>query len=180
VRCIECATANQVRRFINFYFQRSCQYCDSDLRSKINDAWNDLPSFLTLPNRELWQRGRSCHEVDILHQVRLFYLQTTFLIEWAAARHGLDQTGMLFANASELLAWVNELLVRREQLFNLSLTSLAWRVCIPNQFASGFYANGKKKGGFRCSSCCWCARLVSPAALFPRRIQATGPFVTTT
>jgi hypothetical protein len=52
---------------------------------------------------------------------------------------------MLFANASELLAWVNELLVRREQLFNLSLTSLAWRVCIPNQFASGFYANGIKR-----------------------------------
>ena len=96
VRCIECATANQVRRFINFYFQRSCQYCDSDLRSKINDAWNDLPSFLTLPNRELWQRGRPCHEVDILHQVRLFYLQTTFLIEWAAA--GCLRTGSFFKN----------------------------------------------------------------------------------
>jgi hypothetical protein len=73
-------------------------------------------------------KGRPCHEVDALHQIRLYYLNTTFLIEWAASRHGLANTGALFVNASELLAWVNEALVRREQLSELGLISLAWRV----------------------------------------------------
>lgn len=113
----------------------SCLNGDSELRSRIDHAWNDLPSFLTVPCRDLWQRGRSCHEVDTLHQIRLFYLHTTFLIEWTASRHGLDQIGELFTKASELLAWVNEALVRREQLFELGHTSLAWRVGILNQWA---------------------------------------------
>jgi hypothetical protein len=63
-----------------------------------------------------------------LHQIRLFYLNTTFLIEWAASRHGLQDTGALFVNASELLSWVIEALVRREQLSEIGLISLAWRV----------------------------------------------------
>ena len=112
--------------------QGTCLNYSSDHRSRIEHAWNDLPSFLTVPSRDLWQQGRSCHEVDILHQIRLFYLHTTFLIEWAASRHGLDQTGELFTKASELLVWVNEALVRREQLCNTGFTSLAWRVCILN------------------------------------------------
>ena len=113
----------------------ACLNYNSDHRSRIEHAWNDLPSFLTVPSRDLWQQGRSCHEVDILHQIRLFYLHTTFLIEWAASRHGLDQTGELFTKASELLVWVNEALVRREQLCNTGFTSLAWRVCILNMSA---------------------------------------------
>lgn len=100
----------------------------SDLRSKIGQAWEDLPSFLTAPTQNLWQRGRPYHEVDILHQIRLFYLHTTFLIEWAASRHGIDNAKALFSNAGELLEWVNDALVRREQLSIIGLVSLAWRV----------------------------------------------------
>jgi hypothetical protein len=118
--------------FFNSQFSGLVPKLHSDLRSKINQAWDDLPSFLTVPTRDLWQRGRPAHEVDTLHQIRLFYLHTTFLIEWAASSHGLDQSGALFKNASELLAWVNEALVRRDQLFNLGLTPVAWRVCTLN------------------------------------------------
>jgi hypothetical protein len=100
----------------------------SELQAKIDHAWKDLPPFLTIPTRDLWLKGRSCHEVDTLHQIRLLYLNTTFLIEWAASRHGLQDTGALFVNASELLSWVIEALVRREQLSEIGLISLAWRV----------------------------------------------------
>ncbi|KAL3256614.1 hypothetical protein ABHI18_007448 [Aspergillus niger] len=99
-----------------------------DLQAKIDHAWKDLPPFLTIPTRDLWLKGRSCHEVDILHQIRLLYLNTAFLIEWAASRHGLQDTGALFVNASELLSWVIEAIVRREQLSKKGLISLAWRV----------------------------------------------------
>ncbi|CRG89170.1 Pre-mRNA-splicing helicase BRR2 [Talaromyces islandicus] len=99
-----------------------------ELQAKIDYAWKDLPPFLTIPTRDMWLKGRSCHEVDTLHQIRLLYLNSTFLIEWAASRHGLQDTGALFVKASELLAWVNEALVRREQLSEMGLISLAWRV----------------------------------------------------
>uniref|UniRef100_A0A093XMK4 Uncharacterized protein YbbC n=2 Tax=Talaromyces marneffei PM1 TaxID=1077442 RepID=A0A093XMK4_TALMA len=99
-----------------------------ELQAKIDHAWKDLPPFLTIPTRDLWLKGRSCHEVDTLHQIRLLYLNTTFLIEWAGSRHGLQDTGALFVNASELLSWVIEALVRREQLSEIGLISLAWRV----------------------------------------------------
>lgn len=89
-----------------------------------------------MPTQDLWVKGRPCDEVDTLHQIRLLYLHTSFLVEWTASRHGLYHAGSLFASASELLAWVNEALVRREQLSSLGLISLAWRVCGSTRYYS--------------------------------------------
>lgn len=130
---------------------------------KIEQAWKDLPSFLTIPTQDLWLRGRPCHEVDALHQIRLLYLNTRFLIEWAASRHGLDDTGSLFINASELLAWVNDALVRREQLSDLGMISLAWRVSSKFSEYWGVPIRAKIKyhlGRILCFAGCWCYCMV--------------------
>ena len=112
-----------------------CSYVEptnkhSGLRRNINDAWNNLPRFLAVTSEELWSGRRLRQETESLHLIRLFYLQTVFLIEWAAWRHGVEQSHSLFRPASELLSWVNEALIRREQLPNLGFISLAWRVSI--------------------------------------------------
>jgi hypothetical protein len=110
----------------------------SDLRSKVAQAWTDLPAFLTISEQEVWRRGRSGDEADILHQIRLSHLQSAFLVEWAASLHGIQQGGALFASASKLLAWVNAALVRREQLGEKGAISLGWSVCCPNGHESSF------------------------------------------
>ena len=58
---------------------------------------------------------------------RILYLQSSFLIEWAAWRHGIEHSS-LFRSAMELISSVNDALIRREQLPNLGFISLAWRV----------------------------------------------------
>ncbi|EXJ96521.1 hypothetical protein A1O1_01647 [Capronia coronata CBS 617.96] len=112
----------------------------SDLRSKVAQAWADLPNFLTIPEQEVWRRGRSGQEADTLHQIRLSHFHTTFLVEWAASRHGMHQAGALFASASKLLTWVNAALVRREQLGEKGAISLCWTVASCGLPAAGALA----------------------------------------
>lgn len=96
------------------------------MRRDIADAWGRLPHFLVTPSHDVWNGQRTRRERECLHFIRLYYLQTSFLIEWAAWRHSLESS--LFDSTSKLLAWVNEALVHREQLPNLGFISLAWRV----------------------------------------------------
>ncbi|KXG45678.1 Peptidase M19, renal dipeptidase [Penicillium griseofulvum] len=98
-----------------------------DLHHEINQAWENLPSFLRVSAHELWGSERPRTEMECLHMIRILYLQSTFLIEWTAWRHGIEQTS-LFQSAMELICSVNDALVRREQLPNLGFISLAWRV----------------------------------------------------
>ncbi|OAA53612.1 Zn(2)-C6 fungal-type DNA-binding domain protein [Niveomyces insectorum RCEF 264] len=99
-----------------------------NLRIKIEEAWNELPPFLAVPAREVWMTRRPGQETDALYLIRLYYLQTIFLIEWTASIHGTGDFDSLFAVASDLLAWVNEALTMRECLNRLGLNTLAWRV----------------------------------------------------
>lgn len=126
-KCIRCTTANIVRRSLNFANLFSL-IRSSELRLDISDAWAKLPRFLIVLSHELWHSPRSRCETECLHQIRLFYLQSVFLIEWAAWRHGIEQSA-LFQSATELLSWVNEALIHREQLLSVGFVSLAWRVC---------------------------------------------------
>ncbi|KAI3129358.1 transcriptional regulator family: Fungal Specific TF [Penicillium roqueforti] len=98
-----------------------------DLHHELNKAWENLPSFLRVPSHELWDIQRPRMEMECLHMTRILYLQSSFLIEWAAWRHGLEHSS-LFRSAMELISSVNDALVRREQLPNLGFISLAWRV----------------------------------------------------
>lgn len=98
------------------------------LRIKIADAWNELPTFLAVPARAVWTTRRPGQQTDTLYLIRLYYLQTLFLIEWTASVHGTANLDALFVVASDLLAWVNEAIIMRERLNRLGLNTLAWRV----------------------------------------------------
>ncbi|KAJ5383022.1 transcriptional regulator family: Fungal Specific TF [Penicillium concentricum] len=98
-----------------------------DLHHEINEAWENLPSFLRVSYHELWDSQRPRTEMECLHMVRILYLQSAFLIEWAAWRHGIQQSS-LFRSALDLICSVNDALIRRDQLPNLGFISLAWRV----------------------------------------------------
>ncbi|KAL1896100.1 hypothetical protein Sste5346_004840 [Sporothrix stenoceras] len=98
------------------------------LRTKIADAWWELPSYLAVPPTEVWRARRPGQQTDTLYLIRLYYLQTLFLIEWTASVHGTSNLDALFVVASDLLAWVNEAIIMRERLNRLGLNTLAWRV----------------------------------------------------
>ncbi|KIH87273.1 c6 zinc finger domain containing protein [Sporothrix brasiliensis 5110] len=98
------------------------------LRTKIADAWRALPSYLAVPACEVWRARRPGQQTDTLYLIRLYYLQTLFLIEWTASVHGTANLDALFVVASDLLAWVNEAIIMRERLNRLGLNTLAWRV----------------------------------------------------
>lgn len=100
----------------------------TSLRTKIADAWNELPPFLAVPPKEVWRSRRPGQQTDTLYLIRLYYLQTLFLIEWTASVHGTSNLDALFVVASDLLAWVNEAIIMRERLNRLGLNTLAWRV----------------------------------------------------
>ncbi len=102
--------------------------CDSNLRQEILDAWSSLPPFLAVPPEALWHGRHNPEELECLHYIRLLYLHTVFLVEWAAWRHGVEHSISLLDSANGLLSWVNEALVQREQFSRLGFISLAWRV----------------------------------------------------
>jgi hypothetical protein len=109
------------------------------LRVQIEDAWNSLPTYLTVPASEVWARGRSADKVDSLYMIRLIYLQAVFLVEWAATIHGTADIDALYIISGDLLAWVNEAMIRRERLNMLGLSSLAWRVSLLQKFTFVVY-----------------------------------------
>lgn len=110
------------------------------LRVRIEEAWNSLPSHLTVSASEVWARGRSADKVDSLYLIRLIYLQAVFLVEWAATVHGTADVDALYIISGDLLAWVNEAMIRRERLNKLGLSSLAWRVAACGLPAAGALA----------------------------------------
>lgn len=87
-----------------------------------------LPSRMTVASLNVWNNGNSREEVECLHMMRLYYLHTAFLIEWAAWNHASVELDGLFQAATDLLSWVNQALVRRESLPKLGFISLSWRV----------------------------------------------------
>ncbi|CAK7231722.1 hypothetical protein SBRCBS47491_008027 [Sporothrix bragantina] len=119
------------------------------LRAKIADAWNELPSFLAVAPREVWMARRPGQQTDTLYLVRLYYLQTIFLIEWTASVNGTsnDNLDSLLVAASDLLAWVNEAIIMRERLNRLGLNTLAWRVSAFGLPAAGALAKCLLAGG---------------------------------
>lgn len=88
-----------------------------------------LPSFLRVPFQKIWDGQKPRRETECLHLIRLLYLQSAFLIDWAAWRHGIEESSLL-RSALGLLSWVNDAFKRREELPSQGFISLAWRVCI--------------------------------------------------
>ncbi|CAK7207447.1 hypothetical protein SEUCBS139899_010257 [Sporothrix eucalyptigena] len=121
-------------------------HCINSLRIKIADAWNELPAFLAVPAREVWMARRPGQQTDTLYLVRLYYLQTMFLIEWTASVNGTANLESLFVAASDLLAWVNEAIIMRERLNRLGLNTLAWRVSAFGLPAAGALAKCLQAG----------------------------------
>ncbi|RSM00573.1 hypothetical protein CDV31_011739 [Fusarium ambrosium] len=97
------------------------------LRIKVENAWNELPEYLTITASDIWARNRPGTVVDRLYLIRLFYLQAVFFIELTASIHGNVDNDTLYIISSDLLSWVNEAMLRRERLSKLGLSSLAWR-----------------------------------------------------
>jgi hypothetical protein len=116
-------------RSVHIYFSFSQTLIfSSNLRQQITDAWRNLPPFLAVVPEALWQGHYDPGELECLHYIRLLYLHTVFLVEWASWRHGIEHSISLLESANELLSWVNEALVQREQFSRLGFISLAWRV----------------------------------------------------
>ncbi|EFX04846.1 c6 zinc finger domain containing protein [Grosmannia clavigera kw1407] len=99
----------------------------SALRERLMEAWAYLPSRMVVSSLNVWKERTDREEAECLHLIRLYYLHTAFLIEWAAWSQASLEPDDLFRSATELLAWVNQALVRRESLPKLGFISLAWR-----------------------------------------------------
>ncbi|KAH7145479.1 hypothetical protein B0J13DRAFT_553560 [Dactylonectria estremocensis] len=98
----------------------------SELRSRVDKQWNDLPAHFRLTT-SLKDCQRGPFESDFLAGTRLDYLHIHFLLGLVSQRRLSEPNGYLLTVATEMLSITVEVIILRDQLVN-SGSCLIWKV----------------------------------------------------
>jgi hypothetical protein len=100
----------------------------SELRRKIDEQWEMLPSHFRLTGSLKDCRHQSAFERDFLAGTRLDYLHTNFLLDLSTQRKVSEPDEAIISTAGEMLSLVVEVVILRDSVVN-SGSSLVWKVC---------------------------------------------------
>lgn len=127
-RASKARAARQVGRHLPTASLLFADIVSSELRHKIHQQWEELPTHFRLSTSLRDCRQQSPFERDFLAGTRLDYLHTVFLLELSLQQKVSEPDESIVSTAAEMLSLVVELIILRDSVAN-SGSSLVWKVC---------------------------------------------------